>query len=220
MRRHVAAIGHVAVACRPAPSRTSGRRDGRSSRCPSCRRWRAVPAPSPTTPCREVAERRVGLDHDQDRAERHQRHRDQVLGRIERQLGVERRVVGVGRVGGDQEGVAVGRRPWRRSRSRRWCWRRAWDRPAPAGRACAVSPSAMTRTSASIAPPGLNGTTMRTGLVGQVVLRLRREGQGERRRPATARPCRILSWERATPGASSLSSDHERHGWRAPQRRR
>src|SRR5512137_2306457 len=30
-----------------------------------------------------------------------------------------------------------------------------------------VSPSAMTRTRASIAPPGLNGTTMRMGLVGQ-----------------------------------------------------
>ena len=58
----------------------------------------------------EVVERRVGLGHDQDGAERDQRHRDQVLGRIERQLGVERRVVGVRRVGGDQEGVAVGRR--------------------------------------------------------------------------------------------------------------
>src|SRR4029453_8209793 len=31
----------------------------------------------------------------------------------------------------------------------------------------AVRPSAMTRTRASIAPPGLNGTTMRMGLVGQ-----------------------------------------------------
>src|SRR5918994_5335868 len=31
----------------------------------------------------------------------------------------------------------------------------------------AVSPSAMTRTRASIAPPGLKGTTMRIGLVGQ-----------------------------------------------------
>src|SRR5262245_51926945 len=31
----------------------------------------------------------------------------------------------------------------------------------------AANPSAMTRTRASIAPPGLNGTTMRTGLVGQ-----------------------------------------------------
>src|SRR5262245_49180343 len=30
----------------------------------------------------------------------------------------------------------------------------------------AVNPSAMTRTRASIAPPGLNGTTMRMGLVG------------------------------------------------------
>ena len=58
----------------------------------------------------EVAERRVGLGDEQDGAERDQRHRDQVLRRIERQLGVERRVVGVRRVGGDQEGVAVGRR--------------------------------------------------------------------------------------------------------------
>src|SRR5260370_5124047 len=33
----------------------------------------------------------------------------------------------------------------------------------------AVRPSAITRTRASIAPPGLNGTTMRIGLVGQVV---------------------------------------------------
>ena len=32
-----------------------------------------------------------------------------------------------------------------------------------------VSASAITRTIASIAPPGVNGTTMRTGLVGQAV---------------------------------------------------
>src|SRR5262249_13564917 len=38
------------------------------------------------------------------------------------------------------------------------CWPNRW-----------LSPSAITRASASIGPPGLNGTTMRTGLLGQVV---------------------------------------------------
>ena len=110
--------------------------------------------------------RQVGIDHQHERHARDQRDRRDVLARIVRQALAH---VDVDRERGARrhhDGVAVGRAVRDRGRRRHAAAARRDDRPRTACRAAARASAPMTRAISPVEPPGANGTTKVTGLLG------------------------------------------------------